>query len=144
MDENDINDLARNCTNLKHKFIGVFAANNYQKNMKENNFLLFNSATAEKSFNSFSLVTILSERQPVNFCRPVRTVCFIIQRHVSKNSIARRKFSGTAIVKESPNSKQKLQTRQTLLYLYCPCFFSSQKIVNIIFYFFSQNLIFSA
>ena len=56
MDENDNNDIARNCTNLKHKFIGVFAANNFSKNMKENSFLIFNSATAEKTVYHWLLV----------------------------------------------------------------------------------------
>ena len=31
MDEDDINNLVRNCENLKHKFIGVFAANSFPK-----------------------------------------------------------------------------------------------------------------
>ena len=49
MDEDDINDLVRNCKNLKHKFIGVFAANNFPNELKENSFLIVNSATAENA-----------------------------------------------------------------------------------------------
>ena len=35
MDEDDINDLVQNCKNLKHKFIGVFAANNFPRKLKK-------------------------------------------------------------------------------------------------------------
>ena len=49
MNEDDINDLVQNCNNLKHKFIGVLAANNFPKKMLENSFLIVNSATAEKA-----------------------------------------------------------------------------------------------
>ena len=45
----DINDLIRNCKNLNHKFIGVFAANKFPKELKENSFLIVNSATAENA-----------------------------------------------------------------------------------------------
>ena len=55
MDEDDIDDIVRNCKNLKHKFIGVFAANKFPKKMKEISFLIVNSATAEKAGTNWLL-----------------------------------------------------------------------------------------
>ena len=40
MDEDDIKDLVYNFSKLKHKFVGVFAANNFRQNGKKQ---LFNS-----------------------------------------------------------------------------------------------------
>ena len=38
MDEDDISDLVRNCKNLKHKYIGVSAANNFPGKLKKTDF----------------------------------------------------------------------------------------------------------
>ena len=113
MDDDDINDSVRNCKNLKHKFIGVFAANNFPKELKENSFLIVNSATAEKTGTHWLL--FCQKDNQLLFADPLGQY-FILQRCLSMNSIARRKSSNTAIVRESPNSKQKLQTMRTLLY----------------------------
>ena len=34
MDEDNINDLIQRCALLKHKFLGVFAANNFPQKLK--------------------------------------------------------------------------------------------------------------
>ena len=45
MDEDDINDLIQGCKT--HKFHGVFATNNFPRNMKRNRFIIVDAATAE-------------------------------------------------------------------------------------------------
>ena len=43
MDEDDINDLIQRCLLLKHKFLGVFSANNFPQKLKTNSFLIVNA-----------------------------------------------------------------------------------------------------
>ena len=40
MDEEDINDLIQRCQKLKHKFRGVFAADNFPSKLTSNSFLI--------------------------------------------------------------------------------------------------------
>ena len=47
MDEDDMNEFIQGCKTHKHKFHGVFAANNFPEKMNRNSFLIVNAATAE-------------------------------------------------------------------------------------------------
>ena len=62
MDEDDINDLIQRCALLKHKFLGVFAANNFPQKLKPNSFLIVNAATAE-SFGTHWLLLCQKEEE---------------------------------------------------------------------------------
>ena len=62
MDEDDVNDLLQRCALLKHKFLGVFAANNFPQKLKPNSFLIVNAATAE-SFGTHWLVLRQKEEE---------------------------------------------------------------------------------
>ena len=62
MDEDDINDLIQRCPLLKHKFLDVFAANNFPQKLKPNSFLIVNAATAE-SFGTHWLLLCKKEDQ---------------------------------------------------------------------------------
>ena len=48
MDEDEINYLIQRCVLLKHKFLGVFAANNLSQKLKPNSSLIDNAATSER------------------------------------------------------------------------------------------------
>ena len=62
MDEDDINDLIQRCALLKHKFLGVFAANNFPQKLKPNSFLIVKAATAE-SFGTHWLLWYQKEEE---------------------------------------------------------------------------------
>ena len=72
MDEGDINDLIQICALLKHKFLGVFAANNFPQKLKPNSFLIVNAATAE-SFSTHWLQLCQKEDQ-LFFADPLKNV----------------------------------------------------------------------
>ena len=55
MDKDDINDIFQRCALLRHKFLDVFAANNFPQKLKPISFLIVNAATAE-SFGTHWLV----------------------------------------------------------------------------------------
>ena len=44
MDEDDIIALIQRCQKLKHKFRGVFAADNFPSKLKSNTFLIVNAS----------------------------------------------------------------------------------------------------
>ena len=47
MDEDDINGLIQRCQKLKHKFRGVFAADNFPSKLKSNTFLIVNASKSQ-------------------------------------------------------------------------------------------------
>ena len=51
-----MNDLIQKCALLKHKFLGVFAANNFPQKLKPNSFLIVNAATAESFVSHWLLL----------------------------------------------------------------------------------------
>ena len=69
MDEDGINDLIQRCALLKHKFLGVFAANNFPQKLKANSFLIVNAATAE-SFGTHWLLLCQKEGDQLIFADP--------------------------------------------------------------------------
>ena len=46
MDEDDINNLVQRCKQLKYKFHGVFAADNFPIKFSNNSFILINASTS--------------------------------------------------------------------------------------------------
>ena len=70
MDEDDINDLIQRCALLKHKFLGVFAANNFPQKLKPNSFLIVNAATVE-SFGIHWLLLCQKEEDQLIFADPL-------------------------------------------------------------------------
>ena len=71
MDEDDINDLIQRCALLKHKFLGVFAANNFPQNLKPNSFLIVNAATAEAFGTHWLLLCQKKEEDQLFFADPL-------------------------------------------------------------------------
>ena len=47
MEEGDINALIQRCQKLKHKFRGVFAADNFPSKLKSNTFLIANASKSQ-------------------------------------------------------------------------------------------------
>ena len=71
MDEDDINDLIQRCALLKHKFLGVFAANNFPQKLKPNSFLIVNAATAESFGTHWLLLCQKEEEDQLFFADPL-------------------------------------------------------------------------
>ena len=87
MDEDDINDLIQRCALLKHKFLGVFAANNFPQKLKPNSFLIVNAATAE-SFGIHWLPLCQKEEEDQLFFadplgQPISSYKDVYQRKIS-------------------------------------------------------------
>ena len=47
VDEDDINGLIQRCQKLKHKFRGVFEADNFPSKLKSNTFLIVNASKSQ-------------------------------------------------------------------------------------------------
>ena len=71
MDEDDINDLIQRCALLKHKFLGVFAANNFPQKLKPNSFLIVNAATAANFGTHWLLLCQKEEEDQFCFADPL-------------------------------------------------------------------------
>ena len=56
MDEDDINGLIQRCRKLKHKFRGVFAADNFLSKLKSNTFLMVNAAKSQSPGRRWLLI----------------------------------------------------------------------------------------
>ena len=63
MDEDDINDLIQRCALLRHKFLGVFAANNFPQKLKPNSFSLFVNAATAENFGTHCLLVCQKEEK---------------------------------------------------------------------------------
>ena len=71
MDEDDINDLNQRCALLKHKILGVFAANNFLQKLKPNSFLNVNASTAENFGTHWLLLCQKEEENQLFFADPL-------------------------------------------------------------------------
>ena len=71
MDKDDFNDLIQRCALLKHKFLGVFAANNFPQKLKPNSFLIVNAATAESFGTHWLLLCQKEEEDQLFFADPL-------------------------------------------------------------------------
>ena len=56
MDEDDINGLIQRCQKLKHKFRGVFAADNFPSKLKSNTFLIVNASKSQSPGTHWLLI----------------------------------------------------------------------------------------
>ena len=67
MDEDDINGLFQRCQKLKHKFRGVFAADNFLSKLKSNTFLIVNPSKSQSPGTHWLLI-----------CKKVTIFCLLI------------------------------------------------------------------
>ena len=56
MDEDDINGLIQRCQKPKHKFRGVFAADNFPSNLKSTTFLIVNASKSQSPGTHWLLI----------------------------------------------------------------------------------------
>ena len=56
MDENEINNLVQRCKLLKHKFHGVFAADNFPLSLSQNSFIIVNVSTSQTIGTHWTLI----------------------------------------------------------------------------------------
>ena len=56
MDGDDINALIQRCQKLKHKFRGVFAADNFPSKLKSNTFLIVNASKSQSPGTHWLLI----------------------------------------------------------------------------------------
>ena len=54
MDEDDNNGLIQRCQKLKHKFRGIFAADNFPSKLKSNTFLIVKRVKISKSWHALA------------------------------------------------------------------------------------------
>ena len=104
MDKDDINDLNQRCALLKHKFLGVFAANNFPQKLKPNSFLIVNAATAE-SFGTRWLLLCQKEEDQLIFADPLGHSISSYKRCLQKNNFSKRKCENLSVTEGSANSK---------------------------------------
>ena len=79
MNEDEVNDSKQRCKLLKHKFLGVFAANNFPKILQPNSFLIVNASTSDNAgthwlllcFNNKNLIFADPLGQPILFYKVV-------------------------------------------------------------------------
>ena len=85
MNENEVNELIQRCKLLKHKFLGVFAENNFTKTLQLNTFIVFNASTSDNAGTHWLLLCIKNKNlifadplgQPILFYKDVyRRVVF--------------------------------------------------------------------
>ena len=123
MDEDDINDLIQKCALLNHKFLGVFAANNFPQKLKPNSFLIDNAVTAESFGTHWLLLSQKEEEDQLFFADPLGQSISSYKDVYQKIFFSKRKSKNLSVTEGSANSKQKLKTLWTLLYLYCSLYF---------------------
>ena len=79
MNEDELNDLIQRCKLLKHKFLGVFAANNFPKILQPNSFIIVNASTSDNAGTHWLLLCVKNKNlifadplgQPVLFYKDV-------------------------------------------------------------------------
>ena len=79
MNEDEVNDLIQHCKLLKHKFLGVFAANNFPKVLQPNTFIIVNASASDYAGTHWLLLCIKNENlifadplgQPILFYKDV-------------------------------------------------------------------------
>ena len=58
MNEDELNDLIQRCKLLKHKILGVFAANNFTKNLQPNSFIIVNASPYDNAGTHWLLLCV--------------------------------------------------------------------------------------
>ena len=58
MNEDEVNDLIQRCKLLKHKFLGVFAANIFPKVLQPNSFIIVNASTSDYAGTHWLLLCV--------------------------------------------------------------------------------------
>ena len=58
MNEDEVNDLIQRCKLLKHKFLGVFAANNFPKILQPNSIIKVNASTSDNTGTHWLLLCV--------------------------------------------------------------------------------------
>ena len=58
MNEDEVNDLIQRCKILKHRFLGVFAANNFPKILQRNSFIIVNASTSDNAGTHWLLLCV--------------------------------------------------------------------------------------
>ena len=58
MNEDEVNDLIQRCKLLKHKFLGVFAANNFPKILQPNSLIIVNASTSDNAGTHWLLLCV--------------------------------------------------------------------------------------
>ena len=79
MNEDEVNDLIQRCKLLKHKFLGVFAANNFPKILQPNSFIIVNASTSDNAGTHWLLLCVKNKNlifadplgQPIVFYKNV-------------------------------------------------------------------------
>ena len=80
MNEDEVNDLIQRCKLLKHKFLGVFAANNFPKILQLNSFIIVNASTSDNAGTHWLLLCVNNNKnlifadplgQPILFYKDV-------------------------------------------------------------------------
>ena len=79
MNEDEVNDLIQRCKLLKHKFLGVFAANKFPKILQPNSFIIVNASTSDNAGTHWLLLCVKNKNlifadplgQPIVFYKNV-------------------------------------------------------------------------
>ena len=58
MSEDEVIDLMQRCKLLKHKFLGVCAANNFPKLLQLNSFIIVNASTSDNAGTHWLLLCV--------------------------------------------------------------------------------------
>ena len=129
MDEDDINDLIQRCPLLKHKFLGVFAANNFPQKLKPNSFLIVNAATAESFGTHWSL--LCQKEDQLFFADPlgqsISSYKDVYQRIIS----VEEKAKIYQLLKDQPIQSKNSKLCGLFCIYFAHYIFNSQKIVKL-------------
>ena len=79
MKKDEVKDLIQRCKLLKHKFMGVFAANNFPKILQPNSFIIVNASTSDNAGTHWLLLWVKNKKltfadplgQPILFYKDV-------------------------------------------------------------------------
>ena len=79
MNEDEVSDLIQRCKLLKHKFLGVFEANNFLIILQPNSFIIVNASTSDKAGTHWLLLCVKNKNlifanplgQPILFYKDV-------------------------------------------------------------------------
>ena len=90
MNEDEVNDSIQRCKLLKHKFLGVFAANNFPKILQPNSFIIVNASTSDNAGTYWLLFCVKNKKlifadplgQPILFYKDVYRRLVSTQRDV--------------------------------------------------------------
>ena len=69
MNKDEVNDLIQRCKLLKHKFLGVFAANNFSKILQPNSFKIVNASMSDNAGTHWLLLCV--KKKNLIFANPL-------------------------------------------------------------------------